>query len=1024
MYRRLGDIGIYVVILLVIYLVINIVHVVWLYTNPEGVWSFFYFLDLLKTTVFVIFIAVVALTFTVSLILTLFSSLKNGAKKTNFTSLIASGIGILAILIFNYFQVMGFSIFFNKKMADKYSYIEQSEDLMEEGKYEEALKTAEALYLEAQQNNKDINPFFILSRLYVQLDMVTQQNLEKRLITTINYAYCLQKTLKSLDKAESLYNESLELINSGELEKKESLRYFPKLYLANLCLSQGRYDEAEGHFSSLLSQNSYIEDEDVVHALGTYVVLTRYAQKTGNLSKAAQLQVDAYNLYENSSMSKKSSTYLVMLLVGTSGEMQLGHLDNAGHMLSIAQKLAYKRDEKAIYLEFLKLKGTYCMMASAEGSGNEAVLDEGLIRKVFNIFSAKKSASEKFAIEGEKCFTELVKENNSRFGKSSLAYAESLTWLASFNSRQSKFNKSQTLYSNALQIFDKTKEDNQEVYYSILLQSLTNSFYNNNHDNLKETIQQVEDFHFKKLSANYLFLTEEEREQYILNAEKSISSINSIYVNLKKDEYKQSLYNNVISVKNIALFSNQSIRRFIGNGQSPLYLEYYNIIKEKESLEALKESANSGLLEASENELKLKEKDILKKILSDSSFEAFNPRSIQWTDIRSSLESNEVAIEIINVPSKPYSKDSIAYFALITKSAFMEPVLVPLCKEEELVQILNKKGGLVKRVNDTYIKDKDALYEILWKPVEKYVSGSSKVYVSVSGLLHKISFPAILIDSKPEIVYLSSTRQVVTRNNTEDSFKVAALFGDIDYDYSGNKKVKPDAESTARLIGSSPGRSTYNRLPYSANEIFEIKNILENTAGNRAELFQDSLASETKLRELSKSDFNILHIATHGFFNQGNNSLVAKNLPLPIGSINKNAGGPLLRSGILLAGANKLSNTGTHNDGILTAQEISKMDLSNLDLVVLSACETGLGEIKGSEGVYGLQRAFKLAGAKSLIVSLWKIPDEQTSELMNYFYNNFTAGISKAESLKKAQLTMRQKYDSPFYWAGFILISE
>ena len=137
---------------------------------------------------------------------------------------------------------------------------------------------------------------------------------------------------------------------------------------------------------------------------------------------------------------------------------------------------------------------------------------------------------------------------------------------------------------------------------------------------------------------------------------------------------------------------------------------------------------------------------------------------------------------------------------------------------------------------------------------------------------------------------------------------------------------------------------------------------------------------------------------------------------------------PLLRSGLIFAGANPAwtnpdyVNTST-DDGILTAYEISNMDLRNVKLVVLSACETGLGDIKGSEGVFGLQRAFKLAGVKNIIMSLWKVPDEKTKELMLLFYQNCFNGRSVNEAFKSAQEEMRNKYPTfPYYWAGFTLL--
>ena len=131
---------------------------------------------------------------------------------------------------------------------------------------------------------------------------------------------------------------------------------------------------------------------------------------------------------------------------------------------------------------------------------------------------------------------------------------------------------------------------------------------------------------------------------------------------------------------------------------------------------------------------------------------------------------------------------------------------------------------------------------------------------------------------------------------------------------------------------------------------------------------------------------------------------------------------PLFRSGLLLAGANNPHKLGGNMDGILTAFEISNSDLHTVDLVVMSACETGLGDLKGNEGVFGLQRAFKMAGVRSIIMSLWKVPDLQTSELMELFYKYYISGNSKQMSLTMAQKELRDKYENPFYWAAFIVM--
>jgi CHAT domain-containing protein len=132
----------------------------------------------------------------------------------------------------------------------------------------------------------------------------------------------------------------------------------------------------------------------------------------------------------------------------------------------------------------------------------------------------------------------------------------------------------------------------------------------------------------------------------------------------------------------------------------------------------------------------------------------------------------------------------------------------------------------------------------------------------------------------------------------------------------------------------------------------------------------------------------------------------------------------LLRSGLALAGVNTWNRGGSlpaeAEDGLLTAEDVSGLDLLRTDLVVLSACETGLGKVWNGEGVYGLRRAFVLAGAKTLVMSLWKVPDQQTQELMGEFYQRIQRGQPRAEALREAQLAMKKRYSYPYYWGAFI----
>ena len=212
-------------------------------------------------------------------------------------------------------------------------------------------------------------------------------------------------------------------------------------------------------------------------------------------------------------------------------------------------------------------------------------------------------------------------------------------------------------------------------------------------------------------------------------------------------------------------------------------------------------------------------------------------------------------------------------------------------------------------------------------------------------------------------------------------------------------------------------------MPGTAQEINKIKELF-NQNKITAKVFVQTAASEKNLKALDNKAPQVLHIATHGFFlPDPGESKIEKDL----GRTNAYtlAKEPLLRSGLILAGGNyawsgKEPIEGVE-DGIVTAYEIAQLNLSNTELVVLSACETALGDVKGSEGVFGLQRAFKMAGVKKMIVSLWQVPDKETAELMTIFYSNWMNGKTIEDAFLLAQSAMRKKY-APFYWAAFVLV--
>jgi CHAT domain-containing protein len=216
-------------------------------------------------------------------------------------------------------------------------------------------------------------------------------------------------------------------------------------------------------------------------------------------------------------------------------------------------------------------------------------------------------------------------------------------------------------------------------------------------------------------------------------------------------------------------------------------------------------------------------------------------------------------------------------------------------------------------------------------------------------------------------------------------------------------------------------RSGIHSLPGTGIEIDKISQLLSDKSW-KVEKYTDNLAIEEAVKKVDNP--RILHIATHGKFltdveRQYSNFETEMDRQRFVEN-------PLLRSFLIFAGADSPDSTKNTalDDGFLTAYEAQNLYLDKTELVVLSACETGLGEIKNGEGVYGLQRAFIQAGAKTLIMSLWSVSDEATQELMTSFYTKWLSGKPKRQAFKEAQLELKAKYPMPYYWGAFVMVGE
>ncbi|MBK8641765.1 MAG: CHAT domain-containing protein [Saprospiraceae bacterium] len=408
-----------------------------------------------------------------------------------------------------------------------------------------------------------------------------------------------------------------------------------------------------------------------------------------------------------------------------------------------------------------------------------------------------------------------------------------------------------------------------------------------------------------------------------------------------------------------------------------------------------------------------------------------NEEMVSWEDIQFQLADDEAGLDFLRVNIDD-SKDA-RYIAMVLRSSSEAPIMVPLFKESDITtKFSNTATNSDLFINSLYSQDKSALYaksssnnfslyNLIWKPLAGYLKGISKISYASDGIMQNLALHAIATDDGDilsdhfqflQVTYLRTiTKKKISLQKSKA--KKALLMGGIPYggtlDNYNNSKDKPDEKFAKR------GKQlVWNDLPQTAMEVDDISGILTKSKFDLTVL-KNSDANKKSLSDQFSINSNdqIIHLATHGYFETEDFLQVKSKVEGNQSNLE------LTHSGIVLANANNLPD----KEGILTAFEISQFNLENTDLVVLSACETGLGQIYENEGVYGLQRAFKIAGADYIIMSLWQVPDQETRMFMNEFYKNY---IEKAmpivEAFNITQKDMRKLYSDPVKWAGFVLL--
>ena len=555
-------------------------------------------------------------------------------------------------------------------------------------------------------------------------------------------------------------------------------------------------------------------------------------------------------------------------------------------------------------------------------------------------------------------------------------------------------------------------------------------------------------FDLARLQANnisrmFSFMSDREKEKWWMSNENLLISVaDEILLRLGEKGINGIIANNEIFSKGLLLRSSNMLRNAaIGSKDARIAESYYSLERLKGKLS---ETSDLTKQRALEQEISALEKDLQRKL--NISVEEVS----SWSDVASSLSNKEIAVEFVRFGYLNETDDA-EYYAIIIKKGIKEPIIVRLFDESSLKIILGTQGN--KRI-DRYITELYSvgapqyrgkeLYNLIWSAIEKEIKGYNTVYYSPAGLLNSISLQAIsngkqCLGQKYVMHQVSSIGEIPHLKKASAAIgNRAVIYGGISYDAEEAELIRSASSYTrgdphSWDTGSIDVRAGWKRLPGTETEAKEIGSILS-SQGYMVETISGIEANEESFKALSGKEINTLHIATHGFFLSEHEDIKKNAFLNPTMSENVGRINPMLRSGLLFAGANR-AWTGKRSiegidDGILTAKEIANLNLSKVGLIVLSACQTGLGDVEANEGVYGLQRAFKLAGAETLIMSLWEVDDKATSLLMKTFYEDYLNGKAKDVAFRNAINKVRSYKDdngdtpfaSPYYWAAFIMM--
>ncbi len=416
---------------------------------------------------------------------------------------------------------------------------------------------------------------------------------------------------------------------------------------------------------------------------------------------------------------------------------------------------------------------------------------------------------------------------------------------------------------------------------------------------------------------------------------------------------------------------------------------------------------------------------------------------IELAPIQKLIPRDAKLVEIVNYqpgdPRKPYNANTVLpprRYAAYVIGAAGDPVFVDLAAAPDIDTAVEKfRKAVSDPDNDRANELGRALYDLTIAKMQGALGNATEIFIAPDGTLNVVPFAA-LVDGKGEFLvkkytftYLTSGRDLLRVKARTKAQGGGVIFADPSFDASAPAPKAGDKSGSRGRRSADLASLSWPPLPGTGQEANAVAATMKGL-----KLFTGTAATETAVKKVHGP--RILHLATHGFFlpdeapppaSNDNRAGAAAPMagPANLAGLPQQAApdageNPLLRSGLAFAGANKLASG--EDDGILTALEASGLDLEGTKLVVLSACETGVGKVTNGDGVYGLRRALVIAGAESLVMSLWQVDDQATKDLMVGYYKRLSKGESRSSALREIQLELEgnKKYAHPYYWASFL----